>query len=551
MRLNLAVASMLTSGATLGVAAASKPELSATAQSLFDYAMDVQDSRWDDSYKLIWYQDNGPWSVRFTAWYTAGLLHRNKGDDVKNAKAAIENVLASQMTSDYESAWYGTFKLSPDEPDPTPDSELYPPSIYNTYDPNWREFIGTQLIQDVELYGDLLGDELVSKIEDAMEIQAVGAMRRNGSYPEGDNLILGYSNPNLMRTLTVGWIGARRGNATFVDFANTHGTQLLELFRYNDTLGEYNAPNYYGMDVWALAANIAYGPPNATMTANAGYMLTKMWDDIAAHYNPYLGNLVGPYDRAYTRDMTEHSSILPMYWWAVFGREFGPQPPKGEGDLLYDAAQGAAIALVSDTVARHISDGAAAALKAKGPWEGARSLSRTAREELGDAGSAVRNVTSWVSAPLMVGGQEVAEDKNRGNQFVPAIVHWASDPGHAPFPYIGFFLLYPSASTIKAVAGERSLSVSYPNATQAGSDIFTFALSGIPPSWTLGGRTVTGLEELPCLSVNVSAPGLEKQPVSYGQQLRNHWYYNVSYAVPAGFEGVPRVDLTMEYTCEL
>ncbi|KAK1463511.1 hypothetical protein CMEL01_13580 [Colletotrichum melonis] len=551
MHLKLAVASLVASGATLGSAAASKPKLSANAQSLFDFSMGVQDSRWDDSYNLIWYQDKGPWSVRFTAWYTAGLLHRNEGDDVENAKAAIENILASQMTSDYESAWYGTFKLSPDEPDPTPDSELYPPKIYTTYDPNWREFIGTQLVQDVELYSDLLGADLVKKIEDALEIQAIGAMRRNGSYPEGDNLILGYSNPGLMRALTVGWIGARRSNATFINFANTQGSQLLELFKSNgsNTLGEYNAPNYYGMDVWALAANIAYGPRNATLTKNAEYILTKLWDDIAAHYNPYLGNLVGPYDRAYTRDMTKHSSILPMYWWAVFGREYGPQPPKGEGDLLFDAAQGAAIALVSDTVTRHISNSTAAALKAKGPWAGERSITREVKEKLDS--DATRTTTSWVSAPLMIGGQELAETKNRGDQFVPAIVHWASDPLHTPYPYIGFFLLYPSASTISAVAGERSLSVSYPNSTQEGSDIFTFALSGIPPSWTLGGKTITGLEELPCLSVNVSAPGLDKLPISYGQQLRNHWYYNVSYAVPAGFEGVPRVDLTMEYTCDI
>lgn len=54
--------------------------------------MEVQDSRWDDSYKLIWYQDRGPWSVRFTAWYTAGLLHRNEGDDAANARLAIENM---------------------------------------------------------------------------------------------------------------------------------------------------------------------------------------------------------------------------------------------------------------------------------------------------------------------------------------------------------------------------------------------------------------------------------------------------------------------------
>ena len=46
------------------------------------------------------------------------------------------------MNGDFDSAWYGTFKLSPDEPNPTPDGPLYPPSIYGSYDPNWREFVG-------------------------------------------------------------------------------------------------------------------------------------------------------------------------------------------------------------------------------------------------------------------------------------------------------------------------------------------------------------------------------------------------------------------------
>jgi len=41
-----------------------------------------------------------------------------------------DSSLSCQYTDDYDSAWYGTFKLSPDEPDPTPDSDLYPPKIY-------------------------------------------------------------------------------------------------------------------------------------------------------------------------------------------------------------------------------------------------------------------------------------------------------------------------------------------------------------------------------------------------------------------------------------
>lgn len=63
------------------------------AQSLFDYSMQVQDARWDDDYKYIWYQETaGELSTRFTAWYAAGLLARKQGADVENAKSALENM---------------------------------------------------------------------------------------------------------------------------------------------------------------------------------------------------------------------------------------------------------------------------------------------------------------------------------------------------------------------------------------------------------------------------------------------------------------------------
>lgn len=60
------------------------------AQDLLDYSMSIQDPRWDETYKVVWFNDDGPWSIRFTAWYTAGLLHRNQGNDVENAKAALQ-----------------------------------------------------------------------------------------------------------------------------------------------------------------------------------------------------------------------------------------------------------------------------------------------------------------------------------------------------------------------------------------------------------------------------------------------------------------------------
>lgn len=54
--------------------------------------MSVSDSRFDSSYNYMWYQDNGQWSIRFTAWYLPGLLHRGKPADIETAIAAIENM---------------------------------------------------------------------------------------------------------------------------------------------------------------------------------------------------------------------------------------------------------------------------------------------------------------------------------------------------------------------------------------------------------------------------------------------------------------------------
>lgn len=62
------------------------------AQSLFDYSMALNDARFDQTYKYVIYEDNGLWSVRFTSWYVPGLLYRNEGDDLDNAKEAIVNM---------------------------------------------------------------------------------------------------------------------------------------------------------------------------------------------------------------------------------------------------------------------------------------------------------------------------------------------------------------------------------------------------------------------------------------------------------------------------
>lgn len=52
-------------------------------------------------------------------------------------------------------------------------------------------------------------------------------MRRSGTHPEDENLTIAYSSLALMRAWYVGWVGARRNNQTFIDFANTQGDLSL------------------------------------------------------------------------------------------------------------------------------------------------------------------------------------------------------------------------------------------------------------------------------------------------------------------------------------
>jgi hypothetical protein len=42
----------------------------------------------------------------------------------------------------------------------------------------------------IEEYEPLIGSDLVKEMEEALAVSAVGEMRRNGSYPLDDNLIL-------------------------------------------------------------------------------------------------------------------------------------------------------------------------------------------------------------------------------------------------------------------------------------------------------------------------------------------------------------------------
>jgi hypothetical protein len=114
--------------------------------------------------------------------------------------------------------------------------------------------------------------------------------------------------------------------------------------------------------------------------------------------------------------------------------------------------------------------------------------------------------TAWVNENVMAGGQQVAELYNRGSQFTPMILHWKSGNTTMPSrPYVSFFQLYATASTINATVTPWRIEVSYPNTTQAGTDVFEYLIGDIPaPYWAAGQNvsttiTVVITEHIKCL----------------------------------------------------
>ena len=87
---------------------------------------------------------------------------------------------------------YGDYQQEPEEP--TIGTAIYPAKLYNSWDPNWRGFVGTTLIIGLEEFGHLLTPEVTSLIEESLYNTTVGNSYRVGGV-DGDNLYPAYTNP--------------------------------------------------------------------------------------------------------------------------------------------------------------------------------------------------------------------------------------------------------------------------------------------------------------------------------------------------------------------
>ena len=132
---------------------------------------------WDDREHMVW---NPPASidpgiearrlhlVPNTAWLAYAQLAA--GDDAAGAEAvaAVDALIGLQYDRP-EAVFHGTYRRFLEWPDPPP-----APVMWDDYDPNWRQFVGTTFALILEDFSDRVGPGRVAAIDASIGLACAG-----------------------------------------------------------------------------------------------------------------------------------------------------------------------------------------------------------------------------------------------------------------------------------------------------------------------------------------------------------------------------------------
>ena len=181
--------------ALVGLSTATSPaSWTPNAQQLLSQSMSLMDTSYDPLAGYLYTLNRESalrHDTRSSAWYAFGLLARGGATDLAEADKIIRNVIGGQFTEPGKQ-WYGTYQKYPEEPEVG--SDAYPAEIYESWDPNWRGFVGTTFVVMLEEYGGSLGEETRGLMLESLGHAVVGDSYRVGGVDD-DNLYPAYSNP--------------------------------------------------------------------------------------------------------------------------------------------------------------------------------------------------------------------------------------------------------------------------------------------------------------------------------------------------------------------
>ncbi|KAL1623142.1 hypothetical protein SLS54_004629 [Diplodia seriata] len=491
--------------------------------------------------------------TRASAWYAIGLLARNEGSDVEEAMHIITNVIAGQFKNP-EDQWYGTYQKYPEEP--TVGSAAYPASIYDSWDPNWRGFIGTAFIQGLEDFPHLITPNVTALMLESLRNNTIGDSYRVGGVDD-DNLYPAYSNPSIMRAFVSGWTGRRLGDANMTAAGEAYAQEIVDLFDRANTLSEFNSGTYAGVSMYALSLWARYMPAASNSSSNASSsssvmgregprMLRDTWTSVTDLYHAGLKNSAGPWDRTYGFDMTRYLSILALHIWNLVGREASPLIDKPyamghSGDYAYAP-------LIAIMAPFHNGVVPAAAVDRLTAFDGERVVETSAFSPPYD--TYPRNISSWLAPRITIGASTFAETELGGpalnpNTWSPAVVQWNAAGGDDGLE-VGWLKWYSTEAALVADVSPGVLNLTYPRG-DAGS-VFSFMVGkgkGVPD--------VAGWADVKGVSVTVEGNANLTYGVAFqgayggaGETVNDFEFWNFTYYMPEDFEGTPNLVLSFE-----
>lgn len=353
------------------------------------------DRWWDPEEGLLWnpegsFDELAPARslhlVPQSAWYALGLLARDaEGDRERAARILVR--LCDLQYDEPGSVWHGTFARFLEWPAPGPGAVEWV-----DYDPNWRQFLATTFTLCRRLFE--LPVHVDRRLGDAIALAVAGE-------PDG-RVGAWYSNIALMKA----WLDVEHGDRVA---AEAFAGEIVARFDERGTFDEYNSPTYYGIDLFALALWRSHS--SSALLRDAGARIeAALWTDVARWYHAGLGNLCGPYSRAYGMDLAEYAGLLGLWVWDAAGREAAPFPDLGAPfGHSHDVSFGACVALLGAAIPP-----AARAALTDFPGE------HTVAQEV----FAGAEATGWLADRVMIGAARGIDVPARG-QYHPATLHWA------------------------------------------------------------------------------------------------------------------------------
>jgi hypothetical protein len=381
----------------------------ANQQAVLTQSMALFDPSYDPAVHLVLHPHDGNihvhgvYMVRESSWYALGLLMLHAPGDRDRALAILDAVLKSQYT-DPHTRWYGTFKRSTEDPDPaTADT------AFSSYDPNWRQFIGTILEIILTEYPAQLTPGLTARMGHAIDLTIEGEMHDG-------RLVPSYSNIALMYGALWDFAATRDHNPDWQARSAAWTDEVFRLFSQHDTFHEYNAPTYYGVDLYGLALWREFGS-TPHLRSMGSTMEAALWKSIATFYQPVLRNLAGPYDRAYGMDMTRYVTPTGVWMRTVLD---GPQAPLPQHPTLttYQVADlwfAPQIVLLGTKIPAPV-------LTRLKHFPGPHLVHVQIDEQ--------RTATTWLGTHETWGGEFTGRTMDTGRtQFHPATAHWTMPSG--------------------------------------------------------------------------------------------------------------------------